>query len=156
GLEKSTGEARRTLYERARAALVAQLTGVEPALNNSDITRERLALEEAIRRVEAEAARKTRAESPKPEAKVKAPDAKRWEAASRWDGPRASPEEQARTLRKMVPAPDAWPEPTSLRTPAIPAPASPAMLEGLHDIDGIFGKRQPESETEPPPRPSLR
>src|SRR5580693_7194493 len=43
GLDKSTGEARRALYDRARSALVAQLRGVTPALNESDITRERLA-----------------------------------------------------------------------------------------------------------------
>src|SRR5215472_458413 len=62
GLAKNTGEARRTLYERARAALVAQLRGVEPPLSESDITKERLALEEAIRKVEGEAARKALAE----------------------------------------------------------------------------------------------
>ncbi len=60
GLDKNTGEARRTLYERARVALVAQLRGVVPALEESEITRERLALEEAIRKVEAEAARQAR------------------------------------------------------------------------------------------------
>ena len=58
GLEKNTGENRRVLYERARAALVAQLRGVEPALEEADITRERLALEEAIRKVEADAAKR--------------------------------------------------------------------------------------------------
>jgi hypothetical protein len=57
GLEKNTGENRRALYERARAALLAQLRGVTPALSESDITRERLALEESIRKVEAESAR---------------------------------------------------------------------------------------------------
>jgi hypothetical protein len=57
GLEKNTGENRRALYERARGALLAQLRGVTPALSESDITRERLALEESIRKVEAEAAR---------------------------------------------------------------------------------------------------
>jgi len=62
GLAKNTGEARRALYERARAALVAQLRTVEPALSESDITKERLALEEAIRKVESEAARKALAE----------------------------------------------------------------------------------------------
>src|SRR5581483_8887249 len=62
GLAKNTGEARRALYERARAALVAQLRGVDPPLSESDITKERLALEEAIRKVEAETARKQRAE----------------------------------------------------------------------------------------------
>ncbi|MGE3150728.1 MAG: hypothetical protein AB7K04_16885, partial [Pseudorhodoplanes sp.] len=63
GLEKNTGEARRALYERARTALVAQLRGVVPALDEAEITRERLALEESIRKVEAEAARQLRFES---------------------------------------------------------------------------------------------
>jgi hypothetical protein len=63
GLERNTGEARRTLYERARGALVAQLRSVTPALGESEITRERLALEEAIRKVEADAARRARLES---------------------------------------------------------------------------------------------
>ena len=63
GLDRSTGEARRALYERARNALVAQLRSNQPALSEADITKERLALEEAIRRVEAEAARKSRNES---------------------------------------------------------------------------------------------
>ncbi len=58
GLEQNTGENRRVLYERARSALVTQLRGADPPLDESDITNERLALEEAIRRVEADAARK--------------------------------------------------------------------------------------------------
>src|SRR5271163_4607974 len=65
GLGTSTGEARRALYERARAALVAQLRGIEPPLSEADITRERLALEDAIRKVEAETVRKSRLE-PRP------------------------------------------------------------------------------------------
>src|SRR5471030_1905674 len=60
GLDKNTGENRRALYERARTALVNQLRSVDPALNESDITRERLALEESIRKVEAEAAKRSR------------------------------------------------------------------------------------------------
>src|SRR5258706_1945287 len=60
GLDKNTGENRRSLYERARTALVAQLRGVVPALEESEITRERPALEEAIRKVEAESARHAR------------------------------------------------------------------------------------------------
>jgi len=43
-LEKNNGENRRAIYERARHALLAQLRGVTPALEESDITRERLAL----------------------------------------------------------------------------------------------------------------
>jgi hypothetical protein len=65
GLDKNTGENRRALYERARTALVAQLRGVVPPLDESEITRERLALEEAIRKVEAESARRAR-EVPRP------------------------------------------------------------------------------------------
>ncbi len=69
GLDRSTGEARRALYERARTALVTQLRAVEPALSESDITKERLALEEAIRKVEVEAARKLRTE-PRPQSRL--------------------------------------------------------------------------------------
>jgi hypothetical protein len=60
GLDKNTGENRRALYERARTALVNQLRSVEPALDESDITRERLALEDAIRKVEADAVKHMR------------------------------------------------------------------------------------------------
>jgi hypothetical protein len=66
GLEKSTGEARRALYERARTALVDQLRGMNPPLAETEITRERLALEEAVRKVEAEAARRMREPQPAP------------------------------------------------------------------------------------------
>ena len=65
GLGNNTAEARRTLYERARAALVAQLRGIDPPLSEAEITRERLALEDAIRKVEAESVRKARSE-PRP------------------------------------------------------------------------------------------
>ena len=60
GLERNTGENRRVLYERARSALVAQLRSIEPALDEGDITSERLALEDAIRKVEADAAKRNR------------------------------------------------------------------------------------------------
>jgi len=62
-LDKNTGEARRALYERARNALIAQLGSNQPVLVLADITKERLALEEAIRKVEAEAARNSRTEN---------------------------------------------------------------------------------------------
>ena len=61
GLDPSApGESRRALYERARAALIAQLRGVQPPLSESEITRERLSLEEAVRKVESEAAQRAR------------------------------------------------------------------------------------------------
>src|SRR5690242_15961978 len=54
------GESRRALYERARTALIAQLRSVQPPLSESEITRERLSLEEAVRKVEQEAAQRAR------------------------------------------------------------------------------------------------
>ena len=61
GLDPSApGEARRALYERARSALIAQLRSVQPPLSESEITRERLSLEEAVRKVESEAAQRAR------------------------------------------------------------------------------------------------
>jgi hypothetical protein len=54
------GESRRALYERARLALISQLRSIQPSLSESEITRERLALEEAVRKVESEAATRSR------------------------------------------------------------------------------------------------
>ncbi|MGD0025882.1 MAG: hypothetical protein ABSC37_14895 [Xanthobacteraceae bacterium] len=96
GLGKSTGEARRALYERARAALVAQLRGVEPALPESDITKERLALEEAIRKVEGEVARKARAE---PRTQLR--------PESRFEPPPAAPPPRSSTAEAGAQAPPA-------------------------------------------------
>jgi hypothetical protein len=52
GLSPNTLEARRALYDKARAALLKQLRGADPALTDSQITKERLLLEDAIRRIE--------------------------------------------------------------------------------------------------------
>jgi hypothetical protein len=98
GLEKNTGEGRRALYERARSALVAQLRGMnDPPLTEAEITRERLALEEAIRKVEAEAARRGR------------------------DAPRAEPPRAPEGVRDLD-APPAPPPPraSSPRDPGVP------------------------------------
>jgi hypothetical protein len=58
GLPTNNGESRRALYARARVALCDQLRGREPPFTNSEITRERLSLEAAIRKFEADAIRK--------------------------------------------------------------------------------------------------
>jgi hypothetical protein len=62
-LDRNTGPARGALYERARDELVELLRGVTPALDDSQITQERLSLEEAIRKVEGEAALEAKARS---------------------------------------------------------------------------------------------
>lgn len=50
-------EGRRKVYDRARQALLAQLRAMNPPLAEAEITRERLALEEAIRRLDQQAAK---------------------------------------------------------------------------------------------------
>jgi hypothetical protein len=55
-LPSHSGEARRAVYEKARAALVKQLQSYNPPLSPAEITDQRLALEECIRRVESEVA----------------------------------------------------------------------------------------------------
>jgi hypothetical protein len=56
-LPSPTGEARRAVYEKARNALVNQLKSFDPPLSASEITQQRLHLEDAIRKVESEAAK---------------------------------------------------------------------------------------------------
>jgi hypothetical protein len=51
-LEPNTTETRGNIYDRARAAMLLQLRSVIPSLTESEIGREQLALEEAIKKVE--------------------------------------------------------------------------------------------------------
>ena len=53
-LAPNTAEARRQLYDSARVGFPTYLGNLDPPLSDSDITRERSALEEVIRRLEAE------------------------------------------------------------------------------------------------------
>ena len=147
GLDKSTGEARRALYERARTALVTQLRGVQPALSESDITRERLALEEAIRKVEAEAARKSRFDAP-PERRradrADIPDPFKAAAPARREPVQEPPEEDdsdesestltgtAADLRRPVRTPPPAPAP-----PPSPSPSPSRTSEGLKEFRNV-------------------
>jgi hypothetical protein len=119
GLEKNSGENRRALYERARVALVAQLRGVVPALEESEITRERLSLEEAIRKVEAEAARQAREA-----ARTAVP--RRTEVPRRDEPPRAAPRPPITPSTLASPRPVSSPETSA---PESPAPAPPPRPE---------------------------
>src|SRR6476659_7007089 len=56
GLDANSSESRRTVYDKARNALIGQLKAVDPPLTTAEISRQRLELEEAIRKVEREAA----------------------------------------------------------------------------------------------------
>jgi hypothetical protein len=56
-LEESTATTRRAIYDLARSAMLAKLRSLRPELSESDITREQVALDDAIRRAEGEAVR---------------------------------------------------------------------------------------------------
>src|SRR3982074_2093215 len=121
GLDPSApGESRRALYERARSALIAQLRSVQPPLSESEITRERLSLEEAARKGEPEPAQRARdASRPAGAARSSSGDAfRRANARPPESGPSSldQPAPNSPALRPRPPAP----------TPRAPPPAPPA------------------------------
>ena len=150
GLDPSApGEARRALYERARAALIAQLRSVQPPLSESEITRERLSLEEAVRKVESEAAQRAREASRAGSRSGDAFRAGTARAVPTKPGdlppararPPAAPQQQ-RNLRPEQPAPssDVNPQP-----PSPPRPPQPSV--------GMQDPTLPPTRPGPPRRP---
>src|SRR5689334_14976927 len=156
------GEQRRALYERARTALIAQLRSVQPPLSESEITRERLSLEEAVRKVEAEAAQRARdaarpptpragdalrrasarsGEAPPDGAQAAAPRPRPVAAsgsAPRSDRPAGAPEDQPRPARNLrADAAPASPRPPSSPVPqpasSQTSPAPAAPAVGMQD-----------------------
>jgi hypothetical protein len=145
GLEKNTGDARRSLYERARGALVAQLRSTKPPMADSDITKERLALEEAIRRVEADTARRLKLEAEgMPASADRAATDEAREAGRRDAGARApamprreSPGEKPVAVAAPAPVatPVAAPRGSLLeRAAALRRPLSDEGLKGFRDV----------------------
>jgi hypothetical protein len=164
GLPKSTGESRRALYERARMALLAQLRSLDPPLAESEITRERLLLEEAIRKVEGEVARQQRAEPSRANSALK---------------DRAAETKPGATAEDSSVVPDAVPDPGAAREGAKASGASAQWvgqfrtkdreraenaaaqaLKGFRDlvaeVQGEAAPPQEESQREPPAEPETR
>lgn len=177
GLDKATGEARRALYERARTALVMQLRGVQPALSEAAITRERLALEEAIRKVEAEAARRPRQEGPKlPRANLAPLESRPDKPASFAPPPSRPPSQPAPEVGGAETPPPDWSQLRSELDDRAPSPqpegseapdretAPPHWDELRPELDGPAPSPQPEGRealdseavapAEPPPAPT--
>ncbi len=155
GLDPSApGESRRALYERARAALIAQLRSVEPPLSESEITRERLSLEEAVRKVESEAAQRARDASRSGDA-LRAGDATRSADASR--GSRPGNSFRANThpgARPAEPAPPASAPPQRPRPPSPPQPRNERPPLGQEDRQDQSARGpRPEAPPRPPPVP---
>jgi hypothetical protein len=151
-LEKNSGENRRAIYDRARAALLAQLRGVTPALDESDITRERLALEESIRKVEAESARQF-VEASRRMSAAKLRQSRQWEeepskarlAEPHQPEPRRLDHVEPQAQRAVSPPPFA----------AEPAPAPEDIARRPEPVlpRGMLEPQQPESMFEPPSPP---
>jgi hypothetical protein len=128
GLDPSApGESRRALYERARSALIAQLRSVQPPLSESEITRERLSLEEAVRKVESEAAQRARdASRPGGAGAARGGDAFRRANArppEAGSSAPAAPNSAARPPRTAAPPPPDSPRPPRNLRPDAPPPA---------------------------------
>lgn len=169
------GESRRALYERARTALIAQLRSVQPPLSESEITRERLSLEEAVRKVESEAAQRAReASRPPGGARSGGGDAFRRASNRAPEGapppappaapPRARPAPMPpRADRPSVNLDDQGEAPRPPRAPRFdaprpPAPPAPPMPEPPAGRDRAPGRRPPEMGPPPPlpPSPGVR
>lgn len=140
GLDASApGESRRALYERARSALIAQLRSVQPPLTESEITRERLSLEEAIRKVESEAAQRAR-EVARTDSKGRPRPGDAFRAGSR----AAAARQAERDAAKPAGTPQQSSRPSFLENRAAPVPEAPHADEPP--------LRTPRSEPhEPPP-----
>jgi hypothetical protein len=162
-LEKNNGENRRAIYERARHALLAQLRGVTPALEESDITRERLALEESIRKVEAESARQF-VEASRQMSAAKLRQSRQWDEPSKVGPPEARPAEPRRwdeveppgsAPRRYVSPPPQAPQESAPAAPQEPTrrawspAASPRAMPDAQHSDSIFDRPLP-------PAPSAR
>ena len=135
------GESRRALYERARAALIAQLRSVQPPLSESEITRERLSLEEAVRKVEAEAAQRAREAQRASSGAARPGDALRRAGARNPDGPAAP-------VAQPGPGPDQAPSPAPRPRPAAVPPMS-------RDDRPPLGSEPPDARPARAPRPDL-
>ncbi|WP_454643620.1 hypothetical protein [Bradyrhizobium liaoningense] len=134
------GESRRALYERARTALIAQLRSVQPPLSESEITRERLSLEEAVRKVESEAAQRAR------------------EAARPGGGARSSSSgdafRRASTRAAEANAPASQPAPPRTRPAPTPPRADRPSISVDEQGDAPRPPRAPRFDAPRPPGPS--
>ena len=141
-LEANTPETRRAVYDKARNALIAQLKAIVPPLPTSEISRQRLELEEAIRRAEREA---TNGAAAPPRAPTKRPSP----AAA----PPPQPAEPLRAEAEPPQAPPPRPEPVQPQVqqppPQQPAPraappqAPPPVGEAMHQA-GEAGSHSPQ------------
>jgi hypothetical protein len=149
-LPESNGAARRSVYSRARNAIVNQLKAYEPPLSPSEITAEQLRLEEAIRKVEAEAARESlglepSSPPPSPAPTVSAPQPSQTLAAS------ASASETEPAVHSPAPAAPAEETitPSLSEPPVAPEVSAPAAAGASLAGEGIQPEPAAAADFEP-------
>lgn len=171
-LPDGSGPNRRAVYDKARKALLKQLQSFDPPLPSSDVTAQRLALEDAIRKIENEIARQIRTQRalqtamPTPKGAIRRPaegtsgaaanaaaaraaEAER-EAQRKAEAERAR-REQAAMLESAVS--DATLEGEPLRTAPVPVqPQSPAYADPDYPEadDGRMFEEEAEYDEEAP------
>ena len=148
-LPDGSGPQRRAVYDKARKALLKQLQSFDPPLPSSDVTAQRLALEDAIRKIENEIARQIRARRAVQGALPAA-------GTARPAGSIAAPQIEA-PARPTPPAPPA-PTPEELQaqrdqqTEAIASAVSQATALPPEPVPEPQSAHEPEPEREPEPQ----
>lgn len=104
-LPSGSGEARRAVYEKARVALLRQLSSYNPPLSPTDIADQRVALEDCIRRVEAEVAGASEETGARAEQAPPAPPAAKAPPPPEEPAPRVEPEPHTEAKHEEPPAP---------------------------------------------------
>lgn len=147
-LPENNGGARRSVYSRARNAIVSQLKAYEPPLSPSEITAEQLRLEEAIRKVEAEAARESLGLGPATKAPPVAPSPPPAATESAPAAAPAAPQAPAAPAPAATPPPAATPEPEAPVAKATePQPPVSPLKETVAEADELGAASRKAVET---------
>ncbi|MCB1544933.1 MAG: hypothetical protein KDJ30_11865 [Rhodoblastus sp.] len=148
-LSDSSADARRSIYDRARKALIGQLQAIQPPIAEADIARETNTLDEAVARLEAEIAGKAAAEiakgpdtaeAPETPAAPPKPEAGKQEPAK--SEPAKAESAQVEPTRPAPPKPTLPPLPPR---PAVPRPGAPAPAPIPSAPPKPFSFRPPEA-----------
>ncbi|MEI2385046.1 hypothetical protein [Breoghania sp. JC706] len=140
-LPENTGAARRAVYQRARQAIVNQLKSYDPPLAPSAITTEQLHLEEAIRKVEADAARASLGLGPAPRPAAAAPQPS---APAQPSSPAPAQTSAPASAPASAPSPASAPAPNG-------APAATPTRPEAEPVPGYEGGRGAERQAEEKP-----
>lgn len=138
-LKEDTPEARRAVYDRAAQVLVAQLRGMNPPIPETEITRQRLALEEVVARIERE-----RAQAAAGQASVAAPRPVPVSVAAAPAPPPPLPEKMAEPEPQLRLPHDPLPEPLPESLPEALPEAKPTRPSRPPQVDA------PQPEGRPP------